>query len=454
MSTDDRLTRRLAEFVASTDAATLDESIVHQVKRNLIDYLAATYAGVDSEAARAVRSYTARTDKGDDATIIGTDLRASAGGAAYVNGTTAHALDLDDGFTKGACHPGAPIVSAALAAAEARGSSADALIAAIAVGYEVAVRLAGSTHPAQRRRGFHNTALVGTMGSAAAVASLARADTEQVCAALGSAASHASGILSFLDEGSEIKRVHAGKAARDGLVSTELVLEGLSGPLNVLDLEHGYFHAFAGGEYDRGFLIDDLGATWRMLDTYNKPYPCCRHVHGAIDAALVLRQDDAFDPTAIDEVRVETFAIAASHDKQVVENTMDAQMSLPYSLAVALARGAVGMGDFESDARADSLLTGLALRTAVVVDEDLDAAYPTHRAARVIVTMGDRQLVQLISDPYGEPANPMSDGDLDDKFRRNVEPVIGGGRASQLAESVWGLAGDAQLWSLLAAATV
>ena len=440
---------KLSGWLASTSSSDLPDNVRHQVRRILIDYLAAAFAGAHSEAASAVRTYVSRSDRDRSATVIGTDLRFSSAGAAVVNGTAAHALDLDDGYTPGACHPGAPIVSGILAVAERENSSADEVTRAVALGYEVAVRIAGASHPAQRRRGFHNTALVGTFGSAVGVATLQGADATQLAGAFGTAASHAGGLLSFLDEGSDIKRYHAGKAARDGVVSAELAMIGLLGPSNVLEGDHGYFHAFTGGEFDADHLMGDLGQTWRMLQTYNKPYPCCRHVHGAIDAALRIREADGFDAERIESVLVDTFAIAASHDRKDIMNTMDAQMSLPYSVAAALAVGEVSMEHFEADARADARIKRITAATDVRIDDGYTRSYPNNRPARVTIRSAGRDFVEEVLQPYGEPANPMSDADLDRKFHEFVDPVVGPGQAAQLSSAVWDFGGDGDLWDLL-----
>src|SRR5690606_38928262 len=163
---------------------------------------------------------------------------------------------------------------------------------------------------------------VGVFGAATAVGALHHLDALRLANAYGLAGSHAGGLNAYLDEGSDVKRYHAGKAARDGLVSAELAARGLTAPTTVLDAPRGYLHAFAGGEFDIDHIIGDLGTTWRMLRTYNKPYPCCRHVHGAIDAALDIREREGLTPDSIESVRVETFAIAAHHDNKHIGHVL------------------------------------------------------------------------------------------------------------------------------------
>jgi 2-methylcitrate dehydratase PrpD len=419
------LTMTIADWVSSKEASDLPADVSHQVRRIVVDYLTATLLGATTEPATIVREYYASHDTSRASTVIGTTVRLSPPNAAAANGTSAHALDLDDGYTPGGFHPAASVVSAALAAAEDIGSGAEDIVRAIALGYEVACRLAGSTHPHQRSRGFHNTALVGVFGAATAVGALRDLDALRLANAYGLAGSHAGGLNAYLDEGSDVKRYHPGKAARDGLVSAELAARGLTAPTTVLEGPRGYLHAFAGGEFDLDHLIGGLGSTWRMTRTYNKPYPCCRHVHGAIDAALDIRRREGLSPDDIESVRVETFAIAAHHDNKNIHHVLDAQMSLPYSVSVALVHGEVGMEQFGQQARDDDRVRRIIDATEVTTDEGHTADYPRKRPARVFIRANGREFVEEVPQPYGEPDNPMSDDDLDAKFRRLTGPVVG-----------------------------
>ncbi|MEX1004348.1 MAG: MmgE/PrpD family protein [Acidimicrobiia bacterium] len=449
---DTPLTMELAEWAASTGTDDIPEPVAHQVRRSLVDYLTAAILGASAEPAVIVRDYLAAHDSDGSSTVIGVPLRLSPAGAAAANGTAAHALDLDDGYTPGACHPGGPILSAALAAGEAMRSDALSLVRAIALGYEVACRIAGASHPAQRRRGFHNTALVGVFGAATAVAALRGLDAVGFANAYGLAGSHAGGLLSFLDQGSDVKRYHTGKAARDGLVCADLAARGLTAPTVVLEGAHGYFHAFTGDQVDVDHLTGDLGTTWRMLRTYNKPYPCCRHVHGAIDAALQIREREHLEPESIESVRVETFAIAASHDGKDIDNLLDAQMSLPYSVAAALVHGEVGMEQFDAPTRADARIRAIIETTEVLTDDAYTADYPASRAARVHIRANGGEHVAEVMQPYGEPDNPMSDDAIDHKFRRLAGPILGSPHSERILEAAWSLDDSARLFEALSAA--
>jgi 2-methylcitrate dehydratase PrpD len=211
----DAWTATIAEWAAGLAYDDLPSEVVHHAKRSILDHVAVAVAGSGTAPARAVRSYLDDLGGAGPSTVWGAARSASPPDAALANGTAAHALEADDGYTPGSYHPGAPVLSAVLAVAQARGCSAQELIRASAVAYEVSCRLAEAGHPATWRRGFHNTALVGVFGAAVGTAALLGADAPQLASTLGLAASHASGLFAFLSDGADSKRLHAGKAARD-----------------------------------------------------------------------------------------------------------------------------------------------------------------------------------------------------------------------------------------------
>jgi 2-methylcitrate dehydratase PrpD len=329
-----------------------------------------------------------------------------------------------------------------LAAAQHAGAAADTVLRAVATAVEVTCRIARSAHPATREAGFHNTALAGVLGAAAGVSVVLGLDRPAVASALGVAGSHSGGLFEFLGSGAEVKRLHAGKAARDGLLSAHLARRGVSGPATVLEGANGYFHAFARGAWRPDALLDGLGEQWALRDTYVKVYPCCRHLHGAIDALLDLRAEH--DLNAVTAVRVETYSVAAAHSHTRFDSHMDAQMSLPYAVAVSLLDGQVGMTQFDVAHRASPAVAELAARVEVVAGAEFDARYPRERPARVTVHRSGRPtLVREVGQPRGEPSSPLDDRELTAKFHVLADPVLGADRAARVADAVWAFSGAA-----------
>ena len=427
------VTARLAEWVHDMRHTALGPGVEHQAKRIVLDYLAAAVAGARTEVSRAVRSVVAELYPGDDAGLVGGG-RASAAGAALANGTAAHALDVDDGYTPGSVHPSAPTLPAVLAAAERAGADPVTVLRAVAVAVEVTCRVARAGHPATRHAGFHNTSLAGVFGAAAGVCVVLGLD--DVSSALGLAGSHAGGLFEFLGSGTEVKRLHAGKAARDGLLSAYLAARGVTGPASVLEGDNGYFHAFARDQWRPADLLDGLGTDWALRDTYVKTHPCCRHLHGPVDALLALRA--AHDLASVQAIRVETYAIAAAHAHLGLDSLLDAQMSLPYTAAVAVLDGRMGLAQFDRAHRTSPAVADLAKRVEVVAADDLDARYPAERPARVTVRRTDGpDLRAEVAQPRGEPSTPLSDDDLTAKFHLLAGPVLGSATAARVVRSVW-----------------
>ena len=429
------VTRRLAAWSSSVGDSPLPEPVRRHARRALLDHLAATVAGSESAPAVAVASLLRDTEGSGPATVVGTGLRLSPANAAFANGTAAHALEVDDGYTAGSFHPGAAILPAVLAVAEALRSSPEQLVRAVAVGYEVGCRIASAGHPATWRRGFHNTSVAGVFGAAAGVASLYELDAEVTASALGVAGSHASGLFEFLQDGTDVKRLHAGKAARDGVLSTELARRGLSGPSTVLEGPQGYFQAYGDGRADVVELVADLGTRWHMLDTYFKPHACCRHLHGPIDAVLALAREEPIDLDAITAIEVGTYRGAARHAEYRSATILDAQMSIPYAVAVALRHGEVGVTQFAEAARRDRGVDVLADKVSVHVSPECDRDYPDMRPAEVTIRTASGERRVRIDQPLGEPANPLDDAELHAKVHRLCDPHLGSERTRELIDT-------------------
>ncbi|MGH3748728.1 MAG: MmgE/PrpD family protein, partial [Micromonosporaceae bacterium] len=383
----------------------------------------------------------------------GSPLRLAPASAALGNGAAAHGLEVDDGYTPGGYHPGAPTLSAILAKAEAQDASAEQILVATVVAFELSCRLAGAGHPATWRRGFHNTPVVGVFGAAAGVAKLAGGDPHTITQALGIAGSHAGGLFEFLGSGAEVKRLHAGKAGHDGVVSAELALLGLTGPATVLEGRNGYLRAYADGDYDEEHLIGGLGAEWRMLRTYVKPYPCCRHLHGPIDAVLALREQAPIDPDVVRAVTVETFTSASRHNGRNIADFLDAQMSIPYAVAVTLLHGTPALQHFETDMRQDPRVRRLVDLVQVTEAADCVRDFPAMRPARVTVNVAGENRVLRVDQPYGEPDNPVNDADLEAKFHRLAGPVLGVERCQRIVAQVRAFDAPGVLFDLLATPT-
>ncbi|MBI3067356.1 MAG: MmgE/PrpD family protein, partial [Betaproteobacteria bacterium] len=344
------------------------------------------------------------------------------------------------------------IFPALLAVAEKTGAAPRELIAAGVAAYDITLRIASAMHPASARRGYHNTPTAGVFGAAAGAARLLRLDARATLNALGLAGSFAGGLREYLDEGAEVKRIHPGKAARDGIVCAELARRGLTGPGKVLEGRYGLFHAIADDAADWGRLREGLGERFEIVNVYFKPYPACRHFHAALDAVRALRARHRFTAADVARIEIGMYDVGVQgHDHRHCNSLLDAQMSAPVTTALAVAFGDVTAGTFERANLERRDVRRLIDATTVFVDPECERLYPARRSGLARITLNDgTTLEERVLDPKGEGENPMSDEDLGHKFRSNCEPVVGAEKCRRVLDTVWGIDGTRDLGELTA----
>jgi len=443
----DGASRKLAGHVASLSFERLPSQAVHAFKRALLDYLTCAVAGSRQDEPRVLLEYFAEWDKSGEAAVVGSKARLACPNAAFVNGTSTHSLDFDDGLTRGSVHPAGFVFPALLAIAEKTGASAQELIVAGVAAYDVALRIASAMHPTSQFRGFHNTPTAGVFGAAAGVSRLFNLDAGATLNALGLAGSFAAGLREYVEEGAQVKRIHPGKAARDGITCAEFARRGLTGPSTVLEGRHGFFRVAVDGAVDWDFLLSGLGERFEITNVYFKPYPACRHFHAALDAVRELRTREGVTLDNIASVDIGMYELGVrGHDHRHAYNLLDAQMSAPVSTALALVYGDVTATTYEKANLERAEVRRLTDVTSVHVDPECDRIYPRRRGgvARITLTSG-AMLEKRVWDPKGEGENQMTDEDLAHKFRANCEPIIGRPRCDELLDTVWRLEQAASL---------
>lgn len=430
------ITERLAAHVANYRNIQLDESLVHQVKRTCLDYVCAAITGSNTEVSRLVYEYLIESEGRGTTNIIGYPSGLSKGNAAFLNGTSAHCLDMDDGHTEGSVHPGTVVFPAVFAIAQHVKPTFVELAKAIVIGYDVCLRISSVIHPSSRQRGFHNTPVAGIFGAVAAASVLYGFRKEEVQNAFGIAGSFAGGIFAFLGTGSEVKRIHPGQAARDGITAIELTRKGLSGPKEVLEGENGLFQAFADGKVSMERMFKDIGEKYEIMNIYFKPYPCCRHLHSSIDAVYELKTNAQFQPQEIAGIRIGVNKIAYLHRHKNCQTLLDAQMSLPYAIAAAVYHPVLEVNHFQPEQTKETL-SRLAQLVEVYVDEEADQHYPAQRAARLEIKLKNSTThTCYVENPLGEPSKPLTDEKLEMKFIANCSSIIGEERTKLIVQSI------------------
>ena len=383
----------------------------------VLDTVGVILAGVAEPTSRIVRQVV-EAEGGDACAVFGTAARASMSGAALANGTAAHALDYDDMCFVSLAHPSAPLVPAVLAAAEAEGLSGRAVLDAYVVGFEIEARLGSLMNPRHYQRGWHCTSTLGTIGCAAAVSRLLGLDATASGHALAIAASEASGLKENF--GTMVKPLHAGLAARNGVLAALLARGGMTASEQALDGPQGFLHAMDSEATALAEAIADLGTRWEILDTgiTVKLYPSCAGTHPSLDAILDLRRREGFTAEDVERIDIDVDSIVPTiliYDRPATG--LEGKFSLPFCAAAAVAFGGVGIETFDAPSLTNPDVRALMPRVAMRVDPSLDHGAPPLTHARVHVTLRDgRVLSQEALGARGYPEQPASDAELDAKF--------------------------------------
>ena len=429
-------TARLAEFVVTTTPRECPAAAVAQVRRAALDTLGVMLAGAAEPAALAVRRVV-RVEGGTPlCTVVGTALRATPTWAALANGTAAHAHDFDDTNFALMGHPSAPLLAAALAAAEAETASGGDVVLAYLIGFEISAALGLALNPDHYTRGWHATASIGTLGCAAAAARILSLDAARTRHALGVAASLASGLKENF--GSMTKPFHAGHAARNGVFAALLAREGFTSSEAALDGTQGYAAAFSQAKLGHG-AFEGLGREWQILASgiAVKPYPSCALTHSAIDALLALRAEHRLGVDQVEEVEVGVNHVVPEVLRHHAPATgLERKFSMQFCVAEALATGHVDIASFDEGGPAPGT-RALMDRVRMVVDPTLPDGLEQHAWSRVTVRLRDgRTLASPPRGASGHPDQPLTDAQLRAKFLGCAAPVLGEREAEGVAEQL------------------
>jgi len=418
-------TRKLAGFCSDLSINELPAEVIHMTKLCVLDYIANIYGSLQLDAVERVISYIKTIEKNGDATVLGGDFKTSIHLAAFINGTTAEAIEAQDGVRFGGNHPCAAVIPAAFAVAEQRNLGGGRLIEAVVAGYEAANRPAAAMHPWHTLSGFLPTGTCGTFGAAAAAAKLSDFTAEQMLNAIANAGYILPiSMAEHLMGGYTIKIVQGGQAASAGIMASGLAGAGLTGAPFVLEgseLNGGFTQITTQAEPKFNLISDDLGKKYSIMDVYFKPYTACRHTHGAAQAALELAKEKRIGPEDVEIVEVYTYGIAElAVGKGVAENDtfVSAQFSIPYVVAVCLSDGELGPKQLTEKRLADSNLIDLSKKIRVKTDEKLNQAYPDKTSSRIEIVLKNGEILKKQIDiPKGDPRDPMDADDVAGKVK-------------------------------------
>ena len=436
-------TRELASFLARLRYEDVPDEAVERTKELFLDWFGSALAGKKERPVRILERFADEMGPSEGPSeVLISRRRTTPLFAALVNGAASHAVEQDDLHNASVFHPATVVFPAALAAAQQAGASGSGFIVASVAGYEAGVRVGsylGRTH----YRVFHTTGTAGGLAAAAAVSHLLGSDEQTTLHALGSAGTQAAGLWEFLRDAADSKQLHTAKAASDGLLAAYLARDGFTGAQRILEGERG-MAAGMSSDADPDRLVDGLGEGWAVLETSFKYHAACRHTHPAADALLKGMEERGITADDIAGVRARVHAAAIDvlgpvSDPRTIHQS---KFSMGFVLALIAEKGSAGIGDFTEEALRDAELRAFSEKVEMVLDEEVDAAYPRRWIGVVEIETSDGgRFTSRVEVPKGDPGNTLSREELEKKAR-NLAAYGGGASGEEMDQIV------ARIWSL------
>lgn len=424
------VTGDLARFVTDLKFEDIPSEAVQMGKKVLLDLLGCGIVGTIEPSSKILKQYFSEMGGKKECRIFGAPGKLPAVNAVFLNSTMAHAHDFDDTHDKAVIHPGVLVIPPALALAERDGIDGRTFMTALIAGYEVHTRVALGSNIGPKS-GWILTPTCGIFGAAATAGKLLKLNHGQMVNALGIAHCMSSGNTQTIEDGVWTKRLQVGHAASMGLLSALLAQQGFTGAQNAFDGTFA-FHKIYFRDYNLDEVTRDLGKKFEIIRVSFKPYPCCRFIHSSADATFTLleknniRYEDVQRITIRVTKQVKVMVCEPEDRKKRPETVVDAQFSIPYSVACILVKRRLFIDEFTEDSIRDPKILETASKVKCVVDEELDRV-AGREIAPVILTIevkdGNRY-EQRVDTAKGHFDNPMTAEDLTKKFKECAERVL------------------------------
>jgi 2-methylcitrate dehydratase PrpD len=410
------LSAELAAFAANLRYEDIPAPVLRRAEDLLLDCLASILAGASARAVQAIDRYAAAMGPADGPSeVLITRRRTSPLFAAMVNAAAAHVVEQDDVHNGSVFHPAAVVFPPALAVAQALGSSGRDLITAAVAGYEVGIRV-GEFLGRSHYKIFHTTGTAGTLAAAVTTGHLLKLSPEQMLHALGSAGTQAAGLWEFLRDAADSKQLHTAKAAADGITAAYLAREGFTGARHILEGPQG-MAAGMSTDADPSKLCDRLGQRWALAETSFKFHASCRHTHPAADALQQALRDNNLTEADVARVVAHVHQGAIDVLGPVVnpQTVHQSKFSMGTVLALIARKGRAGLAEFDAGLD-DPAVADFRGKVEMVLDEEVDRAYPQRWIGKVTVTTRDGRTVHgRVDEPKGDPGNTLSRSEIEDK---------------------------------------
>lgn len=419
---------KLAARFTALKYTQLPENTRHGVKRLLMDWLGVAVGGSRTESGEVARAFARAEGGKGPARVIGDTASVSMTSAAFANAISSHSLELDDIDVLALFHFSPPVYGSALAAAEAASASGKDLIVALSAGCEMMERASRAVNPSLRNRGFHTTPNAGVFGATIAASRLLKLKPAQVVSAIGMAGAQSAGLMEMYGPSMQ-KRFNPGPSARAGVTSAVMAQLGFTGTSLIFEGERGWLNAYADKRMPHA-LEEGLDGEYQ-LDIEFKPYSCARPIHNAIDCALDIRSQPGFDHRKVTAIEVERHEDWSKYHRNATPTTYhEAQVSLPFSVAIAMVEGKALLDQYS-----DRNIRNKELKRLAGLAKFETVSLPRGVSVRITARQDDgKKFVSQVDYPKGSIQNSMSDDELRAKFMSLSEPVIGAKKAAALAD--------------------
>jgi 2-methylcitrate dehydratase PrpD len=426
------VTQILAKFVATHPSKGWSDAVDHEAHRTFMNWLGCAVGAAQHEAADAALAAVAMLQPAAQASVLGRKDKVDMGSAALVNGITSHTFDFDDTHLKTIIHPAGPVASAVLALAEHTGSSGREVIDALVIGIDVSCRVGNAMYPDHYDRGWHITGSTGTLGAAAACARLLKLDVAQTAMALGIAASQPVGMREQF--GTMTKPFHPGGAARAGLMSALLASKGFTASPKALEAPRGMMQTVS-TKNDWNEITGELGQRFEISFNTYKPFACGIVIHPSIDACAQLRAQGV-TPEQVERIELKVHSLVLElTGKKEPQDGLQAKFSVYHGCAAGLTFGYAAEDEFSDEVVNREDMVALRRKVVATVDDTIAEA-----SVDVTAVLKDGRRVHVfVEHAIGSLQNPMTDANLEAKFRGLSDPILGAAQTSELIKACWAI---------------
>jgi 2-methylcitrate dehydratase PrpD len=428
------VTRTLAKFIVQHKYADIPQKARHEAARSFLNWVGCAVGASRHETVERALAALNEFSGPREATVLGRGDRLDVMLAALMNGTTSHTFDFDDTHLKTVIHPSGPVASAILALAERAPVKGDAFLHAFILGVEAECRIGNAVYPSHYDVGWHITATAGVFGAAAAAGRLLGLTEQQMVWALGIAATQSSGLREMF--GSMVKPMHPGNAARNGLLAALLASKNFTSAEQGIEGRRGFANVLATARnYEE--ITGKLGETWEItLNTY-KPFACGIVEHPAIDGCIQLRNEHKLKPEDIESISLKVHPLVLElTGRKAPASGLEGKFSVYHSSAVAVIYGAAGEAQYSDEVVRDRKVIALRDRVTAAVEPGIH-----EDQVRIAIKLKNgRTLEKYVEHAVGSIDRPLSDGDLEAKFRGLADGILSKGEGDRLMQLCWDVA--------------